>query len=97
MEKISKINDVKQNEKYPFIFTISYLPWYNEDVLFLVILGHKYGESVQIGTKFIDHLVVTVTEKELQLAGGHLSIVIPERNTVKGLNIREYNLKGAMC
>ena len=40
-------------------------------MLFLVILDHKHGERVpvQIGTKVIDHLVATITEKELQQAG----------------------------
>ena len=47
------------------------LPWYNENMLFVVIFYHKYGETVpvQIGTKVIDHLVETMTEKELQQAG----------------------------
>ena len=46
------------------ILTIPGLPWYNEDVLFLVIPDHKYGERVpvQIGTQVIDHLVMTMTE-----------------------------------
>ena len=50
--------------------TIPGLHQYNEDMLFLVILDHKYGErvSVQIGTQVVDHLVATVTEKELQQA-----------------------------
>ena len=40
------------------------LPQFNEEVLFLVILDHKYGKKVpvQIGTQVIDHLVVTMTE-----------------------------------
>ena len=39
------------------------LPRYNEEVLFLVILDHRYGERVplQIGTQVIDYLVVTMT------------------------------------
>ena len=51
--------------------TVPGLPQYNEDVLFLVILDHKYGQrvSVQIGTKVIDHLVVTMTREEFQQAG----------------------------
>ena len=70
-------------------------------MLILVVLEHKYGERVpvQIGTQGIDHLVVTMTEKELQQAGdtwkqAHLSTVISKRNTVKGLHIPVYNLKG---
>ena len=69
--------------------------------LFLVILDHKYGERVpvQIGTQVIYHLVETMTEKEFQWAGEtykqvHLSTVISKRNTVKGLYIPEYYLKG---
>ena len=33
--------------------TISDLPWYHEDMLFLVVLDHKYGERVpvQIGLR----------------------------------------------
>ena len=43
------------------------LPRYNEDVLVLDVLDHNYGERVpvQIGTQVIEHLVVTMTEKEL--------------------------------
>ena len=35
---------------------------YDEDVLFLVVLDHKYGKQlpVQIGTQVIDHLVTTM-------------------------------------
>ena len=38
-------------------------------MLFLVTLDHKYGERipVQVGTHVIAHLVVIITEKELQL------------------------------
>ena len=59
------------------------LPWFNEDMLYLVILDNKYGERVldQIGALVIDHLV-------------HLSTVISKRNTVKSPNVPEYNLKG---
>ena len=48
--------------------TIPGLPWYNKDVLFLVILDHKYGErvSVEIGPQVIDHLVMTISKEELQ-------------------------------
>ena len=48
--------------------TIPDLPHYNEDVLFLVVANHNYGDrvSVQIGTQVIDQLVTTMTEKELQ-------------------------------
>ena len=51
--------------------TIPGLPWYNEDMLLLVIPDHKYGERipVQIGTKVINHLVTTMTGEELQHAG----------------------------
>ena len=51
--------------------TIPDLPQYNEDMLLLVIADHKYGERVpvQIGTQVIDHLVATMTEKELQQTG----------------------------
>ena len=53
---------------------------------------------MQLGTLVIDHLVVTITEKELQQAGEtwkqvHLSTVISKRNTMKGLNVPEYGLK----
>ena len=70
-------------------------------MLILVILDHKYGKMVpvQIGTQDIEHLVVTMTEKELQQAGEiweqvHLSTVISKRNIVKGFDIPEYNLEG---
>ena len=63
--------------------TIPDFPWFNEDVSFTVVLDHKYGERVplQIGTQVIDHLVVTMTKKELQQVGKiwnqlHLSTVI---------------------
>ena len=54
---------------------------------------------MQIDTKVTDHLVATMTKKELQQFEDtwkqvHLSTVISKRNTVKGLNIPEYNLKG---
>ena len=50
--------------------TIPALPWYDEDVLLLVILDHKYGKTVpvQISSLIIDHLVPTMTEEELQQA-----------------------------
>ena len=40
-------------------------------MLSLVILDYKYGERVpvQIGIHVIEHLVVTMTEKELQQGG----------------------------
>ena len=70
-------------------------------MLFLVILDHKYVERVpvQIGIEVKGHLVVTMTEKELQQAGEtwkqvHLSTVISRKNTKKGLNIPEYDLEG---
>ena len=51
--------------------TILDLPHYNEDVLFLVVVNHKYGDRgpVQIGTQVIDQLVATMTKTELQKAG----------------------------
>ena len=47
------------------------LSQYNEDVLFLVVSVHKYGEWVpaQLSTLVIDHLVVTMTTEELQQTG----------------------------
>ena len=47
--------------------TIPDLPHYNEDVLFLVVANHKYGDRVpvQIGTQVIDQLVTTMTKKKL--------------------------------
>ena len=44
------------------------LPRYDKDVLFLVVLDHKYGEhvSVQLSTLVIDDLVVTFTKEQLQ-------------------------------
>ena len=70
-------------------------------MFFLVISDHKYGERVpgQIGTWVIDHFVGTMTKKELQHAGEtwkqvHLSTVISKRNTVKGLDVLKYDLKG---
>ena len=81
--------------------TIPDLPQYNEDVLFLVVSNHKYGERVlvQIGSQVIEYLVVTITEKELQQAGEtwkqvHVSMIVSKRNIVKGLDIPEYDLKG---
>ena len=65
------------------------------------VLDHKYGERVpvQMGTKVTDHLVVTMTEKEIQQSRDtwkqvHLSTIISKRNTVKGLNVSEYNPEG---
>ena len=45
------------------------LPRYNEGMVFLVVLDHKYGESVpvQIGTQVMYHLVVTMTQKEVNM------------------------------
>ena len=50
--------------------TIQDLSCHNEDVLLLFILDNKYGERIPVetGTQVIDHLVVTMTEKELQQA-----------------------------
>ena len=77
------------------------LAQYNEDVLFLVISDNKCGERVpvQIGTLVIDNLVVTMTMEELQHAWDiwiqvHLSTEISNRNTMKSLNVPEYDLKG---
>ena len=70
-------------------------------MLLLVVSDHKYGKRVPvlIGTQVIDHLVVTITREELQQAGEtwkqvHLSTVISKQNTVKGLDISEYDLEG---
>ena len=67
----------------------------------MVVLDYKCGERVpvQIGTKVIEHLVVTRTEKELQQAGKtwkqvYLSTVVSKRYTMKGLDGPEYDLKG---
>ena len=50
--------------------TILNLPCYNEDVPFVVAVNYKYGDrvAIQIGSQVIGHLVVTLTEKELQRA-----------------------------
>ena len=60
-----------------------------------------YGERVpvEIGTQVIDHLVMTMTEEELQQAGDtqkqiHLSTVISGRNTMESLNVPKYDLEG---
>ena len=81
--------------------TIPGLPQYNEDLLFLVVPDHKYGQRVhvQIGTLVIDHLVMTITKEELQWAGDtwkqvHLSTIVSKRNTMESLNIPKYGLKG---
>ena len=79
--------------------TIPDLPWYNEDVLFLVISDHKYGKRVpvQIGTQVIDHFIATLTKKELQQAGDiwkHLSTIISKRNRVKGLHVPKDDIEG---
>ena len=67
----------------------------------LAISNNKYGERVpvQIGTQVINHLVVTMKEMELQQAEEtwkqvHLSTAISKRNTMRGLNIPEYDLDG---
>ena len=54
---------------------------------------------MQIGTQVKDHLVVTMTKKELQQAGDtqkqvHLRTVICKANTVKSPNILDYGLEG---
>ena len=68
------------------------LPWYNKDMLFLVILDNRYGERVpvQLGTMVIYYLVVTMTNEELQQARDtwkevHSSTVVSRRNTVESL------------
>ena len=80
------------------------LPQYKEDVLFLVILDNKYGERVpeQLGILVIDHLVVTMTVEALQQDGDtwkklHICTVISKRNTVKSLDVPQYDLKGVQC
>ena len=77
------------------------LPRYNEDVLLFLVSNHKYGqrEPVQIGIQVIDHLVATMTEKELQqlwIPGNRYTSALqfPTGNTVKGLNIPAYDLEG---
>ena len=79
-----------------------YIAWYNEDVSFLVVSDNKYKKRVpvEIGILLIDHLVMSMTVEELQLASGtwkqvHLNTVISKRNTVKSLNILKYDLKGS--
>ena len=78
--------------------TIPGLPQFNEDMFILVILDHKYGERVpaQIGTQVIDHLVVTITEEELQHTWKqvHLITAISKRNTMESLNIPSMISKG---
>ena len=54
---------------------------------------------MQIGTQVIDQLVATMTKKELQETGEtwkqvHLNTIVQKRNTVKGLDIPEYDLEG---
>ena len=72
--------------------SIQGLTQYNEDVLFLAILDHKYWKKVPvlIGTYVIDHLVMNMTKEELQQTRDtwnqvHLS-----------LNVLQYSLKGVM-
>ena len=81
--------------------TMQDLPQFNEDMLYLLISDHKYGERVpvQIGAQVIDHLILTMTEKELQQAEEiskqvHLSTVISKRNTMKSMMIPQHDLKG---
>ena len=76
-------------------------------MLLVVILDNKYQKRVpvEIGTLVIDHLVATMTFEDLQQAGVtwknlHLSTVFWKRNTVKSLNVPEYDLKevkGKIC
>ena len=79
---------------------ITDLLWYNEDVLYLVVSNHKYGDKVlvQIGTLATDQLVATIAKKELQEAREtwkqvHLSTIVSKRNTVKGLDVPRHDLK----
>ena len=81
--------------------TIPALPQYNEDVLFLVVANHKYGDriSVQIGTQVIGQLVATMTKKELQKAREtwrqvHLSTIVLKRNTTGSPSVPEYDFGG---
>ena len=76
-------------------------PQYNGDVLFLVVLNHKYGEQAPLwlGTLVIHHLVVTMTTEELQQAGEtlnqvHSNTVLSKRNAVESPSIYKYDLKG---
>ena len=77
------------------------LPQYNEDILLLAVLDHKYREQVpvQLGKLVIDHLVLTMTTEELQQTDEtwkhvHLSTVLSKRNTVESPGIPMYHLKG---
>ena len=70
-------------------------------MLYLVVANHKYGDRVlvQIGTQVIDQLVTTMTEEELQKAGEtrrqvHLVTIVSKTNTIKGLNVPNYDLEG---
>ena len=63
-------------------------------------MDHKNGQRVpvQIGSQVIDHFVVTIRKNCNRLGKPgkqvHLSTVISKRNTLKGLNVSEYDLKG---
>ena len=81
--------------------TIPYLPWYNDDVLFLVVSNHKYRDRdpVQIGTQVIDQLVAAMAKKQLQEAREtwkqvHFGTIFSKQITVKGLDVPEYDLQG---
>ena len=66
--------------------TIPDLSQYNEEVLFLVVSNHKYGDRVlvQIGIKVIDLWVATMTKREMQQTGkiwnqAHLSTTVSKK------------------
>ena len=67
-----------------------------------VLIGWGHFNTIQRihrGTQVIDHLVGTMTRKELQQAGEtwiqvHLSTIVSKRNTVKGLDVPQYDLEG---
>ena len=80
--------------------TIPDLPQYNEDVLFLIVANHKYGDKVlvQTGTQVIDQIVAAMTKKELHKAGEtwkwvHLGTTVSKTNALKGLYVPKYNLE----
>ena len=81
--------------------TIPDLLHYKEDVLFLVVANYQYGDRVlvQTGIQVIDQPVTTMTEKELQKVGEtwrqvHLGTIASKKNTIKGLDIPEYDFEG---
>ena len=68
----------------------------------MVVSNNKYGDRVmmQVGTQVIDQLVAAMAKKELHSRLGkprkqvHLGIIVSKRNTVRGLDVPEYDLKG---